>query len=35
MKAEVVYRGVLDCQVCAPKNWTDKQVKDFANTENL
>lgn len=33
-KAEVTRRGVLDCQVCVPKSWTDKDVEDFANAMN-
>jgi hypothetical protein len=32
--AEVTRRGVLDCQVCVPKDWTDEQAVDFANQEN-
>jgi len=35
MQATVTRRGVLDMQVCVPKTWTDKQVKEFADTQNL
>lgn len=35
MKAEVTKRGVLDMQVCVPADWTDEQVRDFANRENV
>ena len=34
-KPEVTRPGFLDMQVCVPKDWTDKQVKNFADTENL
>jgi len=34
-KPEVVRTGALDMQVCVPKKWTDKQVKEFADRENL
>jgi hypothetical protein len=33
-KAEITYRGMLDMQVCVPRNWTDEQVVSFANAEN-
>lgn len=26
---------VLDMQVCVPADWTDEQVEEFANRENL
>lgn len=26
--------GLLDTQVCVPKDWTDEQVKAFADHEN-
>lgn len=32
--AEVTKCGILDMQVCVPKEWTDKQVVNFANTNN-
>ena len=34
VKPEVILRGVLDMQVCVPADWTDEQVKDFADREN-
>lgn len=34
MSAEVTRRGFLDMQVCVPKDWTDEQVKEFADKEN-
>ena len=34
-EAEVTRRGALDMQVCVPKDWTDKQVKEFADTVNM
>ena len=33
-EAEVTRTGVLDMQVCVPKDWTDLQIKAFANTRN-
>ena len=30
----ITYRGVLDMQVCVPKDWTDDQVEEFAEREN-
>jgi hypothetical protein len=33
-QAEVTRAGVLDMQVCVPQDWTDEQVKDFADTSN-
>ena len=35
MSAEVTKRGALSMQVCVPTNWTDEQVKTFADRENL
>lgn len=35
MKPEVTRTGALDMQVCVPADWTDEQVRDFANAENL
>jgi hypothetical protein len=35
MAAEVTRRGALDMQVCVPADWTDGQVKAFADTENV
>ena len=34
MIAEVTYYGIFDMQVCVPINWTDTQVRDFANSKN-
>jgi hypothetical protein len=31
----VTRAGALDMQVCVPKNWTDAQVKEFADRKNL
>ena len=33
-EAAVTYCGVLDMQVCVPDEWTDEQVKAFADTSN-
>lgn len=33
-EAIVTRRGVLDMQVCVPKEWTDEQAKKFADLEN-
>ena len=33
--ASVTRRGALDMQVCVPSDWTDEQVKAFADTKNL
>lgn len=33
-EATVTYYGLLDMQVCVPKDWTDEQVVAFANSEN-
>ena len=33
-KPEVTYRGLLDMQVCVPKEYTDEQVIKFAEKEN-
>lgn len=35
MTAEVTKRNALDMQVCVPAEWTDDQVKEFADRENL
>lgn len=35
MEAQVTQKGMLDCQVCVPMDWTDKQVKKFADTNHL
>lgn len=32
---EVTKRGALFMQVCVPSSWTNKQVKTFADRENL
>lgn len=31
---EVTYEGVLDMQVCVPEDYTDEQVKEFADSSN-
>lgn len=33
--AQVTRRGMLDMQVCVPAGWTDEQVKEFADRNNL
>ena len=30
MEAQITYFGLLDMQVCVPKEWTDGQVLQFA-----
>lgn len=35
MKPQVTRRGLLDMQVCVPQEWTDEQVKEFADRENI
>lgn len=35
MTAQVTRRGALDMQVCVPAGWTDEQVKEFADRENM
>jgi len=34
MTAEVIARRALDMQVCVPDDWTDEQVKRFADQDN-
>lgn len=34
MAGAVTHVGALDMQVCVPKDWTDDQVKAFADREN-
>lgn len=34
MEAEVTRRGLLDMQVCVPKEWGDNKIIDFAEHEN-
>lgn len=34
MSVEITKRGVFDMQVCVPADWTDEQVKEFADREN-
>jgi hypothetical protein len=34
-RPEVTRRGALDMQVCVPSDWTDRQIMEFANRENL
>jgi hypothetical protein len=31
--AQVTKSGYFDIQVCVPENWTDEQVRDFAERE--
>lgn len=31
MSPTMVREGLLDCQVCVPKGWTDEQAIEFAN----
>ena len=33
MSAEVTRVGVFSMQVCVPKDWTDDQVREFAEQE--
>jgi hypothetical protein len=32
---EVTRTGALDMQVCVPSVWTDEQIKEFADAENM
>lgn len=32
--AEITKRGSLDMQVCAPADWSDDQIREFAEREN-
>ncbi len=32
--AIVVKRGVFDMQVCVPKEWSDDQIREFAESHN-
>ncbi len=34
MEAQVTRKGAIDMQVCVPKDWTDEQVKYFADVDN-
>ena len=34
MRAQITHRGCLDMQVCVPATWGDKQIIDFAESEN-
>tara|TARA_Y100000310_G_C20159487_1_gene568485 strand:+ start:258 stop:482 length:225 start_codon:yes stop_codon:yes gene_type:complete len=34
MEAEVTQRGIIDCQVCVSKDWTDNEIIIFAEQEN-
>lgn len=34
MTAQVTRRGMLDCQVCVPSDWTDAQAIEFAERAN-
>ena len=31
---KILWHGALDMQVCVPKEWTDEQVKEFADRAN-
>jgi len=31
---EITHQGVLDMQVCVPEDYTDEQVKEFADSAN-
>jgi hypothetical protein len=31
MSAQVVRTGLMDMQVCVPKDWSDEQAEQFAN----
>lgn len=33
-KPEVTHSGMLDCQVCVPKDWTDEQALTYVSTAN-
>ena len=33
MSAQITYRGALDAQACVPDDWTDEQVKTFADAD--
>jgi hypothetical protein len=35
MSPEITKFGALDMQVCVPHWWTDDQIKEFADTENV
>ena len=35
MTAEVTMAGAISMQVCVPEDWTDEQVKSFADRANL
>lgn len=34
MNAMVTRKGLLDMQVCVPRDWTDEQAEEFANQQN-
>lgn len=34
MEPQVARMGVLDMQVCVPKDWTDEQILEFAEKES-
>lgn len=34
MNAEVTRLSVFDMQVCVPTDWSDEQVKEFADKKN-
>lgn len=34
MKPEVTKRAIFDMQVCIPIDWTNEQIKKFADSEN-
>ncbi|NKE69869.1 hypothetical protein [Candidatus Manganitrophus noduliformans] len=31
---EMIRNGVFDCQVCVPKNWSNKKITEFAERES-
>lgn len=33
-RAEIVHAGFLDIQVCVPHEWTDEEVKTFADSNH-
>jgi hypothetical protein len=34
MSATIIKFGLLDMQVCVPKEWDDEKIKAFAESEN-
>ena len=33
-KAQIIRRGILDCQACVPEDWDDERVLRFVEAEN-